>query len=232
MNNTTTPTIKEKTLLKPKFKFTDIIKMVIILIISQIVSVGVLLNPNGKITIEIITSLLMLGTLAICLIPFIRYEKINTEAKKITPKSMATISGIIILCLILNSIITALLSINSTENQELIEKLIQTNPISMGIQVVLFAPILEELIFRHYLLKDGKLLKLRIFIAIVGFALMHTITTKDIPTLLLETSAYIIPATGLTYIRLKYKSAKFSMIGHSIYNGIGFVVILVTTIMN
>lgn len=73
------------------------------------------------------------------------------------------------------AILTSILGLPSTtvENQELIEKMLESAPLMMMISTVIFAPLTEELIFRsgvHDVIKNKK-----VYIAVSGliFGLMH-----------------------------------------------------------
>ena len=214
--------------IKPnKFRFLDIVKMAIIFLVSEILTTIIIFDTEDSIFVEVISIILMLGFLAIVLKPFIIEEMLNENSKKITIKKVGIIVGMVIACLIINAIINALLHIDSTANEDIINELIKAHPISVAIQIAIFAPIVEELIFRYYFLKDGKWWTFRVILSTLLFAIMHVAMAGSPVQILIESCAYIPPTILLIYLRLLFKSAKFSMIGHITYNTIGLITLII-----
>lgn len=103
-----------------------------------------------------------------------------------------------------NIIINFILKLGNSQNEQAVQNLIKTNPLLMLLFAGLFAPIIEEIVFRKSLKNVLKNKYLFIFISGFIFGLLH-ITGYNLKTPL--ELLYIIPygALGFTFALMDYK---------------------------
>ena len=103
-----------------------------------------------------------------------------------------------------NIIINFILKLGNSQNEQAVQNLIKTNPLLMLLFAGLFAPIIEEIVFRKSLKNVLKNTYLFIFISGFIFGLLH-ITGYNLKTPL--ELLYIIPygALGFTFALMDYK---------------------------
>lgn len=103
-----------------------------------------------------------------------------------------------------NIIINFILKLGNSQNEQAVQSLIKTNPLLMLLFAGLFAPIIEEIVFRKSLKNVLKNKYLFIFISGFIFGLLH-ITGYNLKTPL--ELLYIIPygALGFTFALMDYK---------------------------
>lgn len=145
------------------------------------------LSQNQKIIFSISIELLL-----ILIITFIYHKKIIEDIKKL--KNCHFTSYIrywliaLLLMLISNIIINMFTNINTSTNQEIIVNTFKKAPIYTTILTIVFAPILEELVFRLSFRKMFKTNILFIIISGLFFGFMHVSDPKSLIELI-----YIIP---------------------------------------
>ena len=89
-------------------------------------------------------------------------------------------------------IITSLLGLSSqSNNQEIIEKIIKVHPIGMFLSVCVFAPIVEELIFRGSVRRVVTNDKLFVLTSGLLFGLIHVLQ-RNLPIIIVLITAYLI----------------------------------------
>lgn len=106
------------------------------------------------------------------------------------------------------------------QNEEAVRSLMNNHPIFAFIISVVFAPILEELVFRKTLRKIFKTNFLYIFISGFTFGFMHVINHLNTPLDLLYLIPYSIPGWIFAYLYLKSKNIFIPIGIHFIHNGI------------
>lgn len=139
----------------------------------------------------------------------------------------------IILMILSNNIITLFTETNTAENQQIIIDTLKKAPIYTVITTVIFAPILEELVFR---LSFKKIFKHTNFLFILFSGLifggMHVITSMNNISDILFIIPYSIPGFIFAYTYTKSKNICVPMYLHFVHNGISmFLQILIATII-
>lgn len=119
-----------------------------------------------------------------------------------------------------NLIIMLFTSTDLSNNEQLIRQQFEQNPIYIFITAVLFAPIIEELVFRQSFRNIIKNDTLFILVSGLVFGALHVITTLETATDLLYLIPYSAPGIIFAYTLVKSKNI-FVPIGlHFIHNGL------------
>lgn len=107
----------------------------------------------------------------------------------------------------------------SSQNQQLIVKEYQQNPVSIILLVSFIAPIFEETIYRRDIVRftSKKAFWISSIITIIVFDLSHLMQTSLI-ALFPAFCQYLIPSIGLWAVYAKTKTIWCSMLTHCIYN--------------
>ena len=131
--------------------------------------------------------------------------------------------GFMIISVIIISLMNKL-SISSTpENQIALEKVLLSRPLESKLiacfSIAFISPMSEELIFRYYLMKSGKLFKTRVIISTLLFVIMHSGFNP------IYAMYYIPMAIGMTFTRLHFKSTRFSYEYHCLQNMLAVMII-------
>ncbi len=138
-------------------------------------------------------------------------------------KFLTIIIVAIILGTIVDTIINLLITIPESANQELVEDMFSHFPIVESISIVLFAPFIEEIIFRHILI--GKLssvigINFAATLSCVLFAFIHSFFSITI-------ISYLPVSICLTIVYLKTnKNVVASMVFHLLWNSIAFLMMI------
>lgn len=123
-----------------------------------------------------------------------------------------------------NMIVSSITKIEISSNEEAVRTLIKFYPVYMIFSSVIYAPIVEELIFRKSIRKifDDKV----VFILISGFlfGLVHVIGGNTSSNELLMGIPYIIMGIDLAYIYYKSDNIFTTMFIHSMHN---FILLLI-----
>lgn len=128
-----------------------------------------------------------------------------------------------ILAIVLMMASNAIISIftkNIPANEDLIRKIFAVSPIYIYITAVIFAPIMEELVFRlgfRYMFKTDWLF---ILLSGLAFGSMHVIGSTDILKELVYIIPYSIPGWIFAYVLVKSKNSFVPMGLHFLHNGI------------
>ncbi|WP_100065353.1 CPBP family intramembrane glutamic endopeptidase [Miniphocaeibacter massiliensis] len=138
-------------------------------------------------------------------------------------KTLRIILIALIIGFLTDILINSFILVPKSENQLLVEDMFNNFPIVESISIVLLAPIIEEIVFRHILI--GKLsnvinIKLAIIISCVLFSFMHSGFTISIVSYLLTT-----PWLTLIYIK-SGKNIVASIVFHSLWNFISLIMIV------
>ena len=211
------------------FKLRDIIFAFFCFAWSQIalVCIDLLANPKSKSDLQSIsneTKIIALGVFIIGNIFLLwkSYDVIKKSidrdediAPPITPKQFGMICAMAFSMLITTAVCNTLINPGSSENQNLLNETFKRAPVLMMLQIILIAPICEELCFRYYLLKPGKLWLIRFIASGMLFIAIHLTTDDSIADML----AYTIPVLFLHGTRYITRSVRYSLLLHMIYNG-------------
>lgn len=200
------------------------------LFINETMSDEVIYNFSFKLSL-ILQNIVEIIVLVLCFIfgrKILSFSQIN--------KKKVAISFLIGICFfIVNESIGFLINlipgITNSSNQEMIIKIIEENPFSAFISVVIFAPIVEELVFRggiYNLLKNKLSENLSLILSSLIFGLLHVI----FGLLAFEISefifliAYFILGLGFGFIYKKTNNIYICIIVHFINNLISFLILL------
>lgn len=134
-------------------------------------------------------------------------------------------------CAIAYNIISSKLfpSATTNENQQGIENAFSAAPLLSFFSIVIFAPVVEELTYRVGLFglisKKSKILAY--IVTVLVFALIHfDFSAENIWNELVSLPAYLIGAVFLCYAYSKKGNVVTSIVAHSVYNGIQFLLML------
>ena len=132
----------------------------------------------------------------------------------------------VIVMIVSNVIITLILGNKIAENEQLVRERIELFPILMLLDVAIYAPLTEELLFRKSIRDVVKNKWLYIFISGFIFGGMHVISTSGLIGLL-----YLIPYCSLgftfAYIYAKTDNIYSSIMLHFMHNTISLILLLV-----
>lgn len=185
--------------------------------------------------------------MALCIIPFFIYiliiaRKVLKDAWSYACSKSKFVSTCVKrfgLTLLINVAIGAMLSqivSGGAENQNQILEMIEVNPLFMGFNIVIFAPIVEEVVFREVLYKRLNVKyggNIALLVSSVIFGFMHII-----PNLLVgkfEGMIYIIQYIALGYILgyifKKDENISSGIVVHMLNNLFGYSAILILYFM-
>lgn len=193
--------------------------------------ISALFNISDPIALQVYTNLVSyLVLVAITLLLF--GKELLTELKEIksTGKYLrAVLVGWIILwgCSILANLIVMAItqSEESSVNQQVIEQCMSIYPVLMGITTVLFAPLVEEVVFRYTIMK-GFLNRPWIGIALSSFlfGMIHVISAGDF----IYAIPYIAMGFALGYAYYKNQNIWYS-IGVHLFQNLFSTIILISS---
>ncbi len=129
--------------------------------------------------------------------------------------------------IITNLVITVILQGNGSNNEKIVQEMINTTPYLMLINAGLIGPIIEEIVFRKTYLDAFKNKYLCIILSGVVFGLMHVISSANT---IIE-YLYFIPYTalGLSFIYMDYKENNIypSILMHIIHNSLLVIISII-----
>lgn len=131
---------------------------------------------------------------------------------------------------ILNVILSKITNLETSENEELVRKMIKLLPVYMTFSTVLYAPFVEELLFRKCIRKivkgNDKYTKIAyILISAIIFGLLHVITLDASFNDMLMGIPYMVVGLSLAYIYIKTDDNLFgSMQFHLMHNTILLII--------
>jgi len=135
------------------------------------------------------------------------------------------------LMLISNIIIVNILPNSTATNQELINEIFMITPFYIIISSCLFAPIIEETIFRFSLKNIFKSDKLFIFISGITFGALHVIGSFNSFYDLIYIIPYSIPGFVFAYTLVKSKNIFVPMSLHLFHNSLMIFMQIVSTFL-
>jgi membrane protease YdiL (CAAX protease family) len=119
-----------------------------------------------------------------------------------------------------NLVIAYFIPVSTPENEVLIEQIFAVVPIYMLWSTVLYAPIVEEMIFRHSIRKVIKSKCPYIIVSGLVFGLTHVIYSADTLGSLLYFIPYSFIGWGLAWVYTKTDNIYSTIIMHLLHNGI------------
>lgn len=130
---------------------------------------------------------------------------------------------------ILNVILSKITNMDTSENEELVRKLIKILPVYMTFSTMIYAPFVEEMLFRKCIRKivkgNDKYMKIAyILISAIIFGLLHVITIDASFYDLLMGIPYMIVGLSLAYIYCKTDNVFGSMQFHLMHNTILLII--------
>lgn len=136
--------------------------------------------------------------------------------------------GSIILMGIANIIMSKITNMDTSQNEELVRKYIKLFPIYMGLSSIVYAPFMEELLFRKGIRKivsgDDRIIKIAyILISAIAFGLMHVVTLDATFNDLLMGIPYMIAGLSFAYIYVKTDNLFATLEFHLMHNAILFI---------
>lgn len=119
-----------------------------------------------------------------------------------------------------NALIMAITGNSTSGNEKAIRELFSTSPLYVYFSGVIFAPVVEELIFRKCFYDLIPNRYIFIFISGIVFGGLHVITSYSGPIDLLYLIPYCAPGLVFAYIMARTKNVLVSMGLHFLHNGI------------
>ncbi|MBR4830864.1 MAG: CPBP family intramembrane metalloprotease [Bacilli bacterium] len=132
----------------------------------------------------------------------------------------------------LNLILSKITNMSSSENEELVRELIKKFPVYMAVSTILYAPFVEEILFRKCVRKiipgNDKLVKIAyILISAIIFGLVHVISLDATFNDFLMGIPYMVVGLSLGYIYIKTDNVFATMQFHLMHNTILLILQLV-----
>lgn len=224
-----------------RFKLRDIIFAFLFFTWSQIalVCIDTLAHPKSGSDLQNITSetktialsIFIIGNIVLLWRAYIILKKSIDRDEDVAPpikaKQFGAICGVALSMLITTAVFNSLINPGSSENQTLLNEIFKSTPILMTLQIILIAPICEEMCFRYFLLKPGRFWLARFIISGMLFIAVHLTSADTIADIL----AYTVPVLFLHGIRYITGSVRYSLLLHMLYNGI-VAISMVATLYN
>lgn len=213
------------------FKLRDILFSFLFFAWSQIALTGILYittlansgtpsfaNLSGPQAALVLTILLMIGNAAVMLKTYNIIKRSmelgEDPAPPIRFKEVGVILAILFAMYFATLLVTNITGYKSTDNQDAINQLFSIAPVLTLIHLIIIAPVCEDMCFRYYLVRPGKVWWPRYIGASLLFLAIHV--TGD--NVLIETILYSMPVLFLHGTRLLFHSVRYSMLLHIIYN--------------
>lgn len=177
----------------------------------------------GQSLIPIILAFIVGGVLCVQAIKTARKRSIARQGWEPTKLSTALIGAVgIQVAIITVSFLMQSLGVQlvSQPNQQSINELMSVQFIPMVFFTVLLAPIVEELVFREYLPTAFGSSIIAYGLSGLLFLFLHQ------PSGLIGWAIYTVMTTGFIWMKIKSNNTVQSMVGHSIYNGVGILLII------
>lgn len=222
MNEPIITNIPEKTEIQYRpFRFLDIIFALLVFAWSQVNALTLMLLPNAKDTTKIIIWMIILAGNTCLIYGAIRtiMKSIKTHedtAPTLSAKAIIKIAGITVLMLMATIFFNSFLPINETINQNALDDFMKQVPILAALHIIIVAPICEDMCFRYFLVRPGKLWWFRFIVSWVLFIAIHVTPGESI----IVSLAYLVPASFLHGTRLAFNSVRYSLTLHMFYNAI------------
>lgn len=192
------------------------------------------LSPVPLNIVLIVVDLLFMGIL------FLIYRKeIINDFKVFTSnkgkwffKYVGLFIGSVFVMGVLNLILSKITNMGSSENEELVRELIKKLPVYMTISTIIYAPFVEEILFRKCIRKiitgNDKLIKIAyVLISAIIFGLVHVLTLDATFNDILMGIPYMVVGLSLGYIYVKTDNVFATMQFHLMHNTILLIIQLV-----
>lgn len=192
------------------------------------------LSPVPLNIVLIVVDLLFMGIL------FLIYRKeIINDFKAFTSnkgnwffKYLGLFIGSVFVMGVLNLILSKITNMGSSENEELVRELIKKLPVYMTISTIIYAPFVEEILFRKCIRKiitgNDKLIKIAyVLISAIIFGLVHVLTLDATFNDILMGIPYMVVGLSLGYIYVKTDNVFATMQFHLMHNTILLILQLV-----
>lgn len=141
-------------------------------------------------------------------------ETKEDKAPPMKPKTIGMIAGLAIIMIFVTGLTSSLIDVSSTQNQDALNDIFTHAPIMMSLHIMLVAPVCEELSFRYFFIKPGKIWTIRFIISGILFLGVHLFDISQINVIII----YLIPVLFLHGIRYKTGSVRYSLALHITYN--------------
>lgn len=205
------------------FLFSPLIKEILNLFKIDINDLG----PIPLNIILIVVDLLFMGVL------FLIYKKeVINDFKAFTSnkgkwffKYLGLFIGSVVVMGALNLILSKITNMTSSENEELVRELIKKLPVYMTISTIIYAPFVEEMLFRKCVRKiiagNDKLVKIAyVLISAIIFGLVHVLTLDATFNDILMGIPYMVVGLSLGYIYVKTDNVFSTVQFHLMHNTI------------
>lgn len=180
--------------------------------------IGIKLNTN----MDKITYLLIINIIYLLFVVFIYRKELIGDLKEFKIKNIFRYVPIYLFGILLmgltNTIIYKITNTTISGNEALVRNYIKLFPIYMCFSTVIYAPVMEEIIFRKTFKNVIKNSTLFIFISGIVFGLVHISFSNNIINDLLLTIPYIIMGIDFAYIYHKSNNIFTTITLHSLHN--------------
>ena len=212
------------------FLFSPLIKEILNLFKIDINDLG----PIPLNIILIVVDLLFMGVL------FLIYKKeVINDFKAFTSnkgkwffKYLGLFIGSVVVMGALNLILSKITNMGTSENEELVRELIKKLPVYMTISTIIYAPFVEEILFRKCVRKiivgNDKLVKIAyVLISAIIFGLVHVLALDASFYDILMGIPYMVVGLSLGYIYVKTDNVFATMQFHLMHNTILLILQLI-----
>lgn len=125
----------------------------------------------------------------------------------------------VFLMMVANIIIFKLTNVEMSQNEQSVREMLRQMPIYMSISICIFAPILEEAIFRKSIRNIFKNPIIFILISSIAFGLIHVIGDENFGIIsIINSIPYMIMGFDFAYIYYKSDNIFTTMFLHSMHN--------------
>lgn len=135
-------------------------------------------------------------------------------APPIRLRQLGGVIAILITMLACTIAVNNFIGISNTGNQDALIEMFRQAPILSAFHLIITAPLCEDICFRYYPLRPGKAWWFRYFISGLIFLATHLTGADSAPVIIL----YLVPVCFLHGTRLLYRSVRYSMLLHALYN--------------
>ena len=118
------------------------------------------------------------------------------------------------------NIILFVISGGISTNEEAVRSVFEVNPLYMFFSALIFAPVVEELVFRHSFRKIFKTDFIYIIISGITFGLLHVVSSATTFVEFLYFIPYSIPGMAFAYMVFKTKNVLVPINFHMFHNGL------------
>lgn len=189
------------------------------------------LSDTSKIMLSFLTDLLFILLLIKCYYKTLKEDFKNFFNRDIFSNLKIAFRywGIGMIVMVFSNMIISLIKNGKlAENEELVRNLISVFPVYMGFQLIVYAPLTEELIFRKSIRDITEHKWLYVFLSGFIFGSLHVLSSLES----LIDFLYLIPycSLGFAFALLYTKTNNIfsSMVVHAFHNGLALVILLST----